>query len=94
MKLRAMVIILMGIFLLGCAAKLTNYPKEECIALSDDNVVKVVQGNCNLCHSKDFSTKQDICERKTLIIKAVADGRMPKIGKLTEDEKRTIIEWK
>ena len=95
MKVRIMIaVFLSALFLIGCMASLKNYPREKCVSLPDDNVVKVIQGKCTRCHTKDYTTKQDICERKSLIINAVVTDRMPKIGKLTEDEKDTIILWK
>ncbi len=89
-----LIVIVSMLFLIGCIASLKDYPKEPCTRLPTEDVVKVIQNNCLRCHSKDFASNQDICKRKRFIINAVADDRMPKIGKLTEDEKDTIILWK
>ena len=81
-------------FLIGCLASLDKYPKEKCAALPNDNVFKAIQENCIKCHPKDFTTKQDICARKAMIIDAVKTGRMPKMGKLWPSYFKTIVEWK
>lgn len=95
MNARMMIAVFLGaLFLVGCFSSLEKYPREECVRLPDDNLVTVIQNKCVKCHYKDFSTKQEICERKGLIIKAVANDRMPKIGKLSEAEKDTLIFWK
>jgi hypothetical protein len=90
----ATIIVMIMLFLIGCIASLKDYPRESCTRLPTEDVVKVIQDNCVRCHSKDFKTNQDICERKSLITDAVANNRMPKIGKLTAGEKNTIIAWK
>jgi hypothetical protein len=79
---------------IGCNATLKDYPKEKCVSMPSDEVVKAIYDNCIKCHTKDFTTKQEICERKNRIIDAVSTGRMPKIGKLFESYKQTIVHWK
>jgi hypothetical protein len=80
--------------MIGCMPNLTNLPKEKCTALPNDNVVKAIHDNCIKCHTKDFTTKQDICVRKDHIIDAVKTYRMPKMGKLYPEYFKTITEWK
>ncbi|HOD16006.1 MAG TPA: hypothetical protein PK307_04455 [Spirochaetota bacterium] len=80
--------------LVGCLASLENYPKEKCAALPNDSVVKAIHDNCISCHKKDFTTRQDICVRKNMIIDAVRTYRMPKMGKLYPHYFKTITEWK
>ncbi|HOT44168.1 MAG TPA: hypothetical protein PLM53_19230 [Spirochaetota bacterium] len=89
-----MVSIISAAFLIGCLANLEKYPREKCAALPNDNVFKAIQDNCIKCHPKDFTTKQDICARKAMIIDAVQTGRMPKMGKLWPSYFKTIVEWK
>lgn len=83
-----------AMFIAGCLASLDNYPKEKCAALPNDNVVKAIHDNCIKCHTKDFTTRQDICVRKDMIIDAVKTGRMPKMGKLYDHYRNTILNWK
>ncbi len=80
--------------LIGCRASLENYPREKCVALPNDSVFKAIQDNCISCHKKDYTTKQDICSRKNMIIDAVRTYRMPKMGKLYPHYFKTITEWK
>jgi hypothetical protein len=80
--------------MIGCLANLEKYPKEKCTALPNDSVVKALHDNCIKCHTKDFTTKQDICARKNQIIDAVKTYRMPKMGKLYPEYFKTITEWK
>jgi hypothetical protein len=80
--------------IIGCIPHMENYPKEPCVSMPSDNVFKAIQDNCIKCHTKDYTTKEDICVRKNRIIDAVSTGRMPKIGKLYQEYKDTIINWK
>lgn len=80
--------------LIGCMGSLEHYPKEKCAALPGDSVVQAIHDNCVSCHKKDFTTGQDICVRKKMIIDAVKNYRMPKIGKLYPHYFKTITEWK
>ncbi|MBP7735717.1 MAG: hypothetical protein KA369_07060 [Spirochaetes bacterium] len=86
--------VICALFLIGCMASLEKYPREKCGALPNDNVFKAIQDNCVKCHTKDFTTKQDICVRKAMIIDAVKTGRMPKMGKLWPSYYKTIVDWK
>ncbi len=78
----------------SCIPHMENYPKEACVAMPSDALFNAIQVNCIKCHTKDFNTKQDICERKNRIIDAVSTGRMPKMGKLYQEYKDTIVNWK
>jgi hypothetical protein len=80
--------------LIGCIPNLKNISRDKCTAMPNDNVVKALQDNCIKCHSKDFSTKQDICGLRGRIIEQVRTGKMPKIGKLWPSYYKTIVEWK
>lgn len=84
----------LALCVIGCIASLDNYPKEKCMAVPNDNVMIAIHDNCIKCHTKDFTTKQDICVRKSMIIDAVKTGRMPKMGKLYDHYKNTILGWK
>ncbi|WP_321494219.1 hypothetical protein [uncultured Desulfobacter sp.] len=77
----------------GCAASLENYNRESCKNIPDDQIFNVLKNNCVRCHKNDFQTKFDICSRKTIIIDAVKNGRMPKYGSISENDKNTILEW-
>jgi hypothetical protein len=90
----AIAISLSAAVVVGCLGNLENYPKEKCAALPSDNVVKALHDNCISCHKKDFTTKQDICVRKNMVIDAVRTYRMPKMGKLEPEYFKTITEWK
>ncbi|WP_320040848.1 cytochrome c [uncultured Desulfobacter sp.] len=79
--------------MVGCTASLESYNRESCKSIPDDKLFNVLQNNCVSCHKKDFQTKLDICSRKTIIIDAVKNGRMPKYGSISENDKNTIIEW-
>jgi hypothetical protein len=92
-KILLFILIAAGL-IIGCLGNLEKYPKEKCAALPGDNVVKAIHDNCISCHKTDFTTKQDICVRKNMIIDAVKSGRMPKIGTLYESYKTTILNWK
>jgi hypothetical protein len=89
-----MVSVFSFLFLIGCLGSLEKYPKEKCTAMPNDNVFKAIQDNCIKCHTKDYTTKQDICARRAMIIDAVKTGRMPKMGKLWPSYFKTIVEWK
>jgi hypothetical protein len=80
--------------MIGCLGSLEKYPKEKCVALPNDSVVTAIHDNCISCHKKDFTTRQDICVRKNMIIDAVKTYRMPKMGKLYPRYFKTITEWK
>lgn len=80
--------------MIGCVTSLDKFTREPCVSMPNDNVFKTLQDNCIKCHPTDFTTKQDICTRKNLIIDAVAKGRMPKIGKLYDHYRETIVNWK
>lgn len=83
-----------ALFITGCYTSLEQYPKEKCGVLPNDNVVRAIHDNCIKCHTKDFTTKQQICERKSMIIDSVKTGRMPKMGRLYDSYKATILNWK
>ncbi|MBN1497140.1 MAG: hypothetical protein JXA07_10260 [Spirochaetes bacterium] len=85
---------LAALCIVGCYASLEDYPKEKCTALPNENVVKAIHDNCIKCHTKDFTTAQDICVRKGMIIDSVKSGRMPKMGKLYDHYRDTILNWK
>ncbi len=78
----------------GCIPHMENYPKEPCVSMPSDAVFNAIQVNCIKCHTKDYTTKEDICIRKNRIIDAVSTGRMPKIGTLYKEYKDTILNWK
>ena len=83
-----------NIVMIGCMPNLSDLPREKCPALPPDSVVKALNDNCVSCHRKDFTTKQDICARKSMIIDAVKTYRMPKMGKLYPEYFKTLTEWK
>jgi hypothetical protein len=83
-----------AVFFVGCLASLKNYPKEKCVSLPSDKLVETIHSDCIRCHTHDFTTKEDICVRKSLIIHAVATGVMPKIGTLPKEDKDIIVNWK
>ncbi len=89
-----MATVITAMFIIGCLGNLEKYPKEKCSALPNDSVFKAIQDNCIKCHKKDFTTRQEICARKNMIIDAVKTGRMPKMGKLWPSYYKTIVEWK
>lgn len=93
-KASACIVVLAALVMIGCYASLEKYPKEKCFALPNDNVVKAIHDNCIKCHTKDFTTKQQICERKSMIVDSVKTGRMPKMGRLYDSYKATILNWK
>ncbi|OHD70614.1 MAG: hypothetical protein A2W19_03505 [Spirochaetes bacterium RBG_16_49_21] len=80
--------------LIGCLASLKNFPKEPCVTLPSDKLVATIHSDCIRCHTNDYTTKEDICVRKSLIINAVAAGRMPKMGTLPKEDKDIIVNWK
>lgn len=80
--------------MISCYASLENYRKEPCKKLPNETVVTALKENCVSCHRNDFNTKEDICSRKSIIIDAVSKGRMPKMGKLYDHYKKTLVEWK
>jgi hypothetical protein len=81
-------------FIMGCMGSLEKYKKEPCTAMPTDAVVAALKDNCVSCHKNDFNTKEDICAAKSLIIDAVAKGRMPKMGKLYPHYRDTLVNWK
>jgi hypothetical protein len=89
-----MLLALLVSMLIACSAKLASYTKETCAAQPGDELVAVITDKCNLCHSKDFASKADICGRKALIRDAVQAGRMPKFGRLSPEQKKLILDWK
>jgi len=94
-KMKAVILsMLSALCVTGCLGSLENFPREKCVAMPNDNVVKAIHDNCISCHKKDFISKQDICVRKSMIIDAVKTGRMPKMGKLYDSYKNTILSWK
>ncbi len=95
MKFRAAVVtVACAVFLAACMASLEKYDREKCAKLPSDAVVKAIHDNCIKCHTKDFTTKEDICVRRGMIIDAVSTGRMPKMGKLYPHYRDTIVNWK
>lgn len=77
----------------GCSPKLTRYPRDECRETPSQQILQAIDDNCMMCHKKDFSTPQDICARKSLIIDAVTKGRMPKFGSLNKEDFRMLSKW-
>jgi len=79
----------------GCSTtKLDSYSRETCPVPPGDAVIEIINNKCMLCHSGDFSSKEEICSRKNLITDAVTSGRMPKIGSLTHDQVQTLASWR
>ena len=87
-------IIITALILSACSGmKLQNYEAEKCTKLPGEKTVSVINDRCGLCHKGDFATKELICSRKAMITDAVTAGRMPKIGKLSDEELKTILKW-
>lgn len=80
--------------MIGCVTSLDKFTREPCVSMPNDSVFKALQDNCIKCHPRDFTTKEDVCTRKKLIIDAVAKGRMPKMGKLYDHYRETLVNWK
>lgn len=78
----------------GCGASLEKYPKEKCAVRPQERLTKAIHDNCLRCHTRDFATADDICARKSMIIDSVKQGRMPKLGKLSEADRAIILAWK
>lgn len=95
MKLKPCILLIAAAIMFSACSgmKLQNYPSEKCAKLPGDKTVSVIKDRCSLCHKGDFSTKERICERKSIIIDSVTAKRMPKFGKLTEDQLNTILKW-
>ncbi|HNX25728.1 MAG TPA: hypothetical protein PKG60_16900 [Spirochaetota bacterium] len=95
MKLKPLsALIVTALLLSACSGlKLQNYPPETCTKLPGDKTVNVIKDRCSLCHKGDFAAKETICIRKSMIIDAVSAKRMPKFGKLSEEELNTILKW-
>ena len=86
--------IITTLVLYGCSGvKLQKYPAEKCAIMPGDKTVNVINDKCSLCHKGDFAGKEMICSKKSLITDAVTSKRMPKIGKLSDDELKTILKW-
>ncbi len=90
----AAAIMIVTALLIGCVTNLDKFSRDPCVAMPNDSVFKAIQDNCIKCHPKDFTTKQDVCARRKMIIDAVSKGRMPKLGKLYDHYKATIVNWK
>jgi len=89
------VLIITALLLSACSTtKLQNYPAEACKKLPGEKTVNVIKDKCSLCHKGDFASNEMICARKSMIIDAVSSKRMPKIGKLSEEQLNTILKWK
>jgi len=87
-------LVITALFLFACSGiKLQKYPSEPCTKLPGDKTVSVVKDRCSSCHKGDFATKELICGRKSIITDSVSAGRMPKFGKLSESELKTILKW-
>ncbi len=80
--------------LIGCIANLKDIPRETCVTLPGDSVMKAIKDNCIKCHEKDFTTKEGVCSLKSDIIDQVTTKKMPKIGTLWPEYYKTIVEWK
>jgi len=95
MKLKPfLILITTALILTACSGmKLQDYPAEKCAKLPGEKTVSVIQDKCSLCHKGDFASKETICVRKSMIIDAVSSKRMPKFGKLTEEQLNTILKW-
>lgn len=79
----------------GCSTtKLASYNRDTCAVPPGDAALKIIDDKCMLCHSGDFSSKDEICSRKNIIIDSVKTGRMPKIGSLNEAQIKIITDWK
>lgn len=94
-KISTVALILICIAGIGaCLGSLKEYPKEPCTAIPTDAVMTALKDNCVSCHKKDFNSKEDACAHRAMIIDAVSTGRMPKMGKLWDSYKKTLVEWK
>jgi hypothetical protein len=83
-----------ALLLSACSGmKLQDYPAETCSKLPGEKTVSVIKDKCSLCHKGDFATKEAVCARKNMIIDAVSAKRMPKFGKLSEEQLNTILKW-
>jgi hypothetical protein len=80
--------------LIGCIPNLKDVPREKCVAMPADNVMTALHDNCIRCHTKDFTTKQDVCGLRGRIIEQVRTKKMPKIGKLWPSYYETLVQWK
>ncbi len=56
------------------------------------DVAPIIQENCVSCHA-GYATYSGVSRAKTGIKREVANGRMPKNGRLTSEEKSAIICW-
>jgi len=86
-------IIFLGVVMLACSAKLSTFTKEACVTPPNDALIAVIKDKCNLCHAKDFPSREEICSRKGLIQESVKSGAMPKFGSLSPAEKSLILDW-
>jgi hypothetical protein len=80
--------------LIGCVANLKDIPREACVTLPSDALMKAVNDNCIKCHAKDFSTKEGVCSLKSDIKEMVRIKKMPKIGTLWPEYYQTFMDWK
>jgi len=83
-----------ALILSACSGvKLQDYEAEKCAKLPGEKTISVINDKCGLCHKGDFATKELICSRKAIITDSVKEGRMPKFGKLSDEELKTILKW-
>jgi hypothetical protein len=83
-----------ALLLSACSGmKLQNYPAESCTKIPGGQTLSIIKDKCSLCHKGDFATKEAVCARKNMIIDAVSAKRMPKFGKLSEEQLNTILKW-
>ncbi len=92
-KLLSVLIIAISFFSACSGLELQDYPSDACVKLPGDKTVSVIKDRCSLCHKGDFATKELICARKALITDSVTSKRMPKFGKLSEEEMNIILKW-
>jgi len=87
-------LVITALILSACSGmKLQNYEAEKCAKLPGEKTLSVIKDKCGLCHKGDFATKELTCSRKSMIIDAVSSKRMPKFGKLNDEEFKTIQNW-
>jgi hypothetical protein len=87
-------LVITALILSACSGmKLQDYESEKCVKLPGEKTLSVIKDKCGLCHKGDFATKELICSRKASIVDSVTTGRMPKFGKLSDEELKTILKW-
>ncbi len=87
-------LIITALLLSACSGiKLQDYEAEKCAKLPGEKTMSVIKDRCGLCHKGDFATKELTCSRKAIITDSVTAGRMPKFGKLSDEELKTILKW-